>query len=33
MLSINILLLSQKIHLMELRIIRIRTNLPLWNNP
>jgi len=32
MFSINILPLSQKIHLMELRIMRIRTNVPLQNS-
>ena len=32
MVSINILLLSRKIHLIELKIIRIRTNVPLRNS-
>jgi len=33
MVSINILLLSREIHLIELKIMRIRTNVPLRNSP
>lgn len=33
MFSINILRLSRKMHLIELKIMRIRTNVPLRNSP